>query len=140
MRSDSPAETRRAAADLAESLAAGDVVHLVGPLGAGKTTFVRGLADALGAGDDVSSPTFELVHVYTGGRLPLVHADLHRLGGERMEDDVADLGLDSLAADGILAIEWPDRAGRWAPAPDVVVRFAHAGGDARRIVIERIDR
>ena len=78
-----------------------------GDLGAGKTTFVRGLAEGLGINPgDVSSPTFTLVHEYRGGRLTLYHADLYRL--ERAATD--DLGLEEIGIkDGVLAIEWPDR-------------------------------
>lgn len=100
-------ETGDVAARLAATLAAGDVLLLSGNLGAGKTAFVRGLAAGLGIDpDEVSSPTFALVHEYRGGRLPLYHVDLYRL--ERTATD--DLGLEEMgAADGVLAIEWPDR-------------------------------
>jgi tRNA threonylcarbamoyladenosine biosynthesis protein TsaE len=85
------------------------VVLLSGPLGAGKSAFVRGLARGLGLDpEDVSSPTFTLVHDYRGGRLRLFHVDLYRLGVAGAED----LGLDELGVqDGVLAIEWPDRLG-----------------------------
>jgi tRNA threonylcarbamoyladenosine biosynthesis protein TsaE len=88
-------------------LKAGDVLLLSGNLGAGKTAFVRGLADGLGIDPgEVSSPTFTLIHEYSGGRLRLYHADLYRLPRAATED----LGLDELGvADGVLAIEWPDR-------------------------------
>ena len=98
-------ETAIVARNLARTLAPGDVLLLSGNLGAGKTAFVRGLADGLGIDpDDVSSPTFTLVHEYRGGRLTLYHADLYRL--ERAATD--DLGLEELDR-GVLAIEWPDR-------------------------------
>jgi len=102
-------ETEQLAGTLAAELQAGDVVLLSGPLGAGKTAFVRGLARGLGIDpEDVSSPTFTLVHDYRGGRLRLFHADLYRLGAGGAED----LGLDELGVnDGVLAIEWPDRLG-----------------------------
>ena len=102
-------DTEQLAANLAGTLRPGDVVLLSGPLGAGKTAFVRGLARGLGVdADDVSSPTFTLVHEYRGGRLRLFHADLYRLGRAGAED----LGLDELGVqDGVLAIEWPDRLG-----------------------------
>lgn len=110
------------ASDLAQGLGAGDVLLLSGNLGAGKTAFVRGLAQGLGFDpDDVSSPTFTLVHEYRGGRLTLYHADLYRL--ERAATD--DLGLEELHL-GVLAIEWPDR-------------LTHALSGARNITIEILE-
>jgi len=103
----SETETAAVARELAGTLHAGSVLLLSGNLGAGKTAFVRGLAEGLGIDpDDVSSPTFTLIHEYRGGRLTLYHADLYRL--ERAATD--DLGLEELGLrDGVLAIEWPDR-------------------------------
>ena len=103
----SESDTMAVAREFASTLHAGDVVLLSGDLGAGKTAFVRGLAGGLGANpDDVSSPTFTLVHEYRGGRLPLFHADLYRLQRTTVED----LGLDEHAVEqGVLAIEWPER-------------------------------
>jgi tRNA threonylcarbamoyladenosine biosynthesis protein TsaE len=99
-------ETAGVAHALAAGLRAGDVLLLSGDLGAGKTAFVRGLADGLGIPPgEVSSPTFTIVHEYRGGRLPLYHADLYRLDRAATED----LGLEEMGADGVLAIEWPDR-------------------------------
>jgi tRNA threonylcarbamoyladenosine biosynthesis protein TsaE len=112
------------ARELAGRLHAGDVVLLSGDLGAGKTSFVRGLAEGLGIDpDEVSSPTFTLVHEYRGGRLTLYHADLYRLEQTAAED----LGLEELgAADGILAVEWPER-------------LTHDLPGSRRIVMEIVD-
>ena len=109
---------------LAPTLSAGDVLLLSGNLGAGKTAFVRGLAEGLGiAADAVSSPTFTLIHEYRGGRLTLYHADLYRL--DRAATD--ELGLEEMgAADGVLAIEWPDR-------------LTHEIAGARTIHIEIVD-
>lgn len=100
-------ETQAVARQLASELRAGDVVLLSGNLGAGKTAFVRGLAAGLGIDpEEVSSPTFTLVHEYRGGRLGVYHADLYRL--EKAATD--DLGLEEMGVtDGVLAIEWPDR-------------------------------
>ena len=89
--SNSEADTRAIAAALAPTLPPGAVILLSGDLGAGKTAFVRGLAEGLGIDpDEVTSPTFTLVHEYRGGRLPLIHVDLYRL--DRAELD--EIGLD----------------------------------------------
>ncbi len=111
-------ETAALAKQLAPDLAAGDVLLLSGDLGAGKTAFVRGLAEGLGIDPaEVSSPTFTLVHEYRGGRLTLYHADLYRL--DRASTD--DLGLDELGVDdGVLAIEWPDRLTHHLPGAKAV--------------------
>ena len=104
---ESEKETAEVAHALAGTLQPGAVLLLSGQLGAGKTAFVRGLAAGLGIDpDEVSSPTFTLVHEYRGGRLTLYHADLYRLDKTATED----LGLEEKAvAEGVLAIEWPDR-------------------------------
>jgi tRNA threonylcarbamoyladenosine biosynthesis protein TsaE len=128
-------ETARVGAQLAHTLAAGDVVLLFGDLGAGKTAFVKGLGEGLGvAADDVSSPTFTLIQEYRGGRLPLFHVDLYRLNDPR---EIEDLGLDEIAADGILAIEWAEKLpARVRPARAVSVRLTHRDGDERAIEID----
>jgi tRNA threonylcarbamoyladenosine biosynthesis protein TsaE len=133
--SGSEQETSAIGRELGSRLAAGDVVLLYGDLGAGKTAFVRGLAEGLGVGaDQVSSPTFTLVQEYRGGRLPLFHVDLYRLNDPR---EIDDLGLDEIAEQGVLAIEWAERHPR--PPRDVVrVRIEHAGETERRIVIESV--
>jgi tRNA threonylcarbamoyladenosine biosynthesis protein TsaE len=125
-------ETQTVARELASTLHAGDVVLLSGELGAGKTAFVRGLAAGLGIDpDDVFSPTFTLVHEYRGGRLTLYHADLHRL--EQAATD--DLGLEEMgAADGVLAIEWPDRLTHELPGA-TGVELEMTGETTRRITI-----
>jgi tRNA threonylcarbamoyladenosine biosynthesis protein TsaE len=99
--------TQEIARQISATLRPGDVVLLSGDLGAGKTTFVRGLAEGLGIDPgEVSSPTFTLVHEYRGARMTLYHADLYRL--EKTATD--DLGLEEIGVhDGVLAIEWPDR-------------------------------
>ena len=124
-------ETESAGERLAASLAPGDVVLLYGDLGAGKTAFVRGLARGLGASaDDVSSPTFTIIHEHAG-RAMLYHVDLYRLE----PSEVDDLGLEDLVSgDGIVAIEWADR---WTGRPDdaIEIRIDHALENMRRILI-----
>jgi tRNA threonylcarbamoyladenosine biosynthesis protein TsaE len=132
----SESETEALGAVLARDLRPGDVVALTGDLGAGKTAFVRGLARGLSLDPgQVSSPTFALVHEYRGGRLPLFHVDLYRLSGAEAED----LGLDELGvADGVLAIEWPERLGR-AFVGAIAVRLesvAGEGDDVRRVTVD----
>lgn len=120
----SEAETIAVAQALATTLNAGDVVLLTGNLGAGKTAFVRGLAAGLGIDpNDVSSPTFTIVHEYRGGRLVLYHADLYRLERAATEE----IGLEEMGVkDGVLAIEWPDR-------------LTHALPGARRVTLDVVD-
>ena len=130
----SEAETAAAGHDLARSLTAGSIVLLSGDLGAGKTAFVRGLAEGLGIDPEaVSSPTFTLIQEYRGGRLPLHHVDLYRL----QAIEVDDLGLDELTLDGgVTAIEWPDRLPRTFDGA-VRVRIDYGDGDTRSIHIDR---
>lgn len=109
------------------------MLALVGPLGAGKTAFVKGLAAGLGIPPrDVVSPTFTLVHEHAGA-VPLFHADLYRLSDPAQ---VAELGLDDYAArGGILAIEWAERAGDALPPGAVTVTFTVTGLSSRRIAV-----
>ena len=117
-------ETTEVAKTLSAELRAGDVILLSGDLGAGKTAFVRGLAEGLAIDPmEVSSPTFTLVHEYRGGRLTLYHVDLYRLDRAA----TGDLGLEELGVgDGVLAIEWPDR-------------LTHTLEGARTVHIEIVD-
>ncbi len=138
LRSKSVAHTEAIAAALARRLRAGDVVGLTGPLGAGKTCFVRGMARGLGLSTDlVSSPTFVLCQEYDGPdqSIVLVHVDAYRLTGP---DDLATIGWDDLVdADAIiLAVEWPGRIGAALPAARFEVMLEHAGPTERSIVIE----
>ena len=129
----SEAETARVGFELAPFLPAASVLLLFGDLGAGKTAFVRGLAEALGVDrDQVSSPTFTLVQEYRGGRLVLFHADLYRLDDPR---EIDDLGLDEIAAAGVLAIEWAEKMPR-PPGDAIRVSLEHTGETERTITIE----
>lgn len=118
---------------LAELLRPGDVVLLEGELGAGKTCFVRGIAEGLGVRERVLSPTFTLLREYEG-RLPLYHLDAYRLEGPW---DLHDLGLEEyLEGQGVLAVEWADRARGFFTGEHLDVSLAFAeGGEARRVVM-----
>jgi tRNA threonylcarbamoyladenosine biosynthesis protein TsaE len=120
---------------LGRTLAPGAVVWLQGSLGAGKTTMAQAIVRALGAPGRATSPTYSLVHRYEGRRGPVYHVDCFRL---RNPDEAADLDWETLAAGDALLIEWPERAGSWAPPPDHQIRLAHldAGPALRRVVIE----
>lgn len=106
---------------------------LAGDLGAGKTTFVQGLAKGLGIVERVTSPTFVLMKEYPGGRFPLMHLDVYRLG--RMQD-VIDLGIDEyLDPSYVVAVEWGDMVEPLLPQEHLKVEFAHVGGDVRALTL-----
>jgi tRNA threonylcarbamoyladenosine biosynthesis protein TsaE len=127
-RTTSEAETVAAGRALGASLQAGAVVLLSGPLGAGKTAFVRGLVEGLGGNpDDVSSPTFAIVQEY-GGPVTVQHVDLYRLKPEEVDD----LALEDLGDGCVTAVEWPDRWHR-APAQAIHVDLEPVGDTERRI-------
>src|SRR5260221_9549521 len=131
----SPEETEALAADLAETLHPGDVVAVSGELGAGKTTFVRGAARALGVTQPVSSPTFTIGHRYDGAT-PVAHLDLYRIAGL----DPEEWGDLEPYFDGTIAfVEWPEHGGDWLPAQRVVVTLSHVDANRRRITISRAD-
>lgn len=105
-RSNSPGETEALGAALAKLLWPGAVVAFTGDLGAGKTAFVRGMAQGLGVAGRVTSPTFTIVNEYEGGRLPLFHFDMYRLS---CSDELYDIGWeDYLARGGVCAVEWSE--------------------------------
>jgi tRNA threonylcarbamoyladenosine biosynthesis protein TsaE len=116
--STSAEETRRLGGRLGALLKAGDVVLLSGELGAGKTVFVQGIARGMGFAGSVSSKSFVLLGEYAG-RVRLYHADLYRL---EEPEQVLELALDEISADGVLVVEWPERAGGGV-LPDEHVRI-----------------
>lgn len=135
----SPEQTRAIAGQLARQLQPGQVVLLSGMLGAGKTTFVQGMARALQAGEQVQSPTFTIV-VEHDGALPdgrpirLYHMDLYRMSGP---DDLDSIGVDDYLDDpnGIVVIEWPDRAAGLLPADYILVQMEMVADTKRAIRI-----
>jgi len=131
-----PEDTMAVGEAVASLLREGDAVALTGELGAGKTTFVRGAARALGFDGAVASPTFTLVREYKG-RVRIYHVDVYRL--ERVQD-VLDLGLDEMAAEGgVLLVEWGDAVEGLLPDDHLLAEITVVGeGDARRIVVTGI--
>ena len=129
-------DTFALAADVAKTLRAGDVILLHGELGAGKTTFTKGLAKALGIEETVTSPTFNYVKEYQGGRLPLFHFDMYRVSDA---DEVYELGLEEyFYRGGVVVVEWNKFDGIERP---IEVSIRSLGGDVREIEIndKRID-
>lgn len=114
------ADTRRVAGRLSATLQPGDVVVLAGPLGSGKTLFTQGLAAGLGVDEQVVSPSFVLVRQYRSGFIPVVHADVYRLGSL---NEFADLDVFELASDGVLVIEWGDAVDSVLPMDNLRIDF-----------------
>ena len=126
----SPAETEAFGERFGKRLRAGDMVLLTGELGAGKTTFVRGVARGTASVAPVASPTFQLVRVYPG-RVQLAHVDLYRI---ETPSELGDLGLDELLDQGAVVVEWGDRLE--APAA-ALIELEHLGGERRVVRTKR---
>jgi tRNA threonylcarbamoyladenosine biosynthesis protein TsaE len=127
----SAAETRGLAAALAELARPGDLLLLVGDLGAGKTAFTQGFGAALGVTDPITSPTFTLARVYRG-RLEMNHLDVYRIS---QLDEVLDLGLQELLdGDAVTLIEWGDVIAPALAADELEVRFEFGPGDDDRVI------
>lgn len=131
--SKSAEETFRLGELLGKGATGGEVIGLSGPLGAGKTQFVKGLAKGLGVADAyVSSPTFILVHPHEG-RLPLYHIDLYRL---EKESDAEAIGLEEyLEGEGVAAVEWVERALQFLPRARLMISLQYKEGDRREITL-----
>jgi tRNA threonylcarbamoyladenosine biosynthesis protein TsaE len=131
----SPGETEALAARLAARLQPGDVVSVAGELGAGKTTFVRGAARALGVTGPVASPTFTIGHRYDAPT-PVAHLDLYRFAGIH----AADWGdLEPYFEGTVAFVEWPEHGGDWLPNPRAVVTLSHVDESHRRVTIAADD-
>ena len=129
----SPSETEAVGAALARVLQPGTVIAYRGDLGAGKTAFTRGLARGLGVTDRVTSPTYTIVNEYLGGRMPLFHFDMYRLGSE---DELFDIGWDDyLERGGVCAVEWSENV--WgAMEHAIVITITRLSEETRKIEIE----
>ena len=123
-------ETMSLARGLADKLPDGITLTFSGDLGAGKTTFVRGLAEGLGIQEIVQSPTFNIMKIYLKGKRPLIHIDAYRLA-----DLDTDIGLDEYIGyeTGITVIEWPMYIKRLIPSDAIQVEITNLGGDDRQI-------
>ncbi len=134
----SPEQTRRIGARLGGALQAGDVICLQGDLGAGKTTFVQGVAQGWGSLDSVSSPTFIIVNEYrraNGDKL--FHMDAYRLDSAPEADE---LDLDSMLADGALLIEWPERIDGLIPDEHLWIQLEHINEEEREMKFKAAGR
>jgi tRNA threonylcarbamoyladenosine biosynthesis protein TsaE len=127
-----PEETRALGREFSLTLRENAVIGLSGDLGAGKTEFVKGVAEGLGSTDLVTSPTFTLVHEYRSGRLPLFHMDFYRL---ETENELDEIGFDDyLRRQGICAIEWADRFADRMPRDAIWIGIQISSGSERLIV------
>jgi tRNA threonylcarbamoyladenosine biosynthesis protein TsaE len=128
-------ETFELGRGMGRGLGGGQLILLEGDLGLGKTVFVRGVAAGLGVPpEEVSSPSFALVHEYRDGRFPLFHLDLYRLDDNA--DDVAALGVEDLiAGGGVVLVEWGDKLAPYLRRGALTIRFHDVGEGSRRIDI-----
>ncbi len=128
----SPEETHAMGRRLGASLRPGDVVALIGLYGAGKTTFVKGVAAGMGLNPrKVVSPTFVLMHRYDGGSVPLFHFDCHRIADPA---EILSLGLRDVAREGPVVLEWADQVATFLDPPLLEIRFGFTGESARELV------
>ena len=132
----SPEETEQIGEQLAKRLQPGAILAYRGDLGAGKTAFTRGLARGLGYDEPVTSPTYTIVNEYLGGRLPLFHFDMYRLGSS---DELWDIGWeDYLLRGGVCAVEWSENVAD-AMEDAMIITIEKLGEDSRRITLEGVE-
>ena len=130
-------DTRSLAADIARESKKGDVYALIGDLGVGKTAFAKGFAEGLGIDEPIVSPTFTVVHAYEGGRMPLYHFDVYRIGDVSEMDEIG--YEDCFYGDGVSLMEWADLVEPILPDDVIrinIVKDLSKGIDYRRISIE----
>ena len=133
MRSDSPAATRAIGEKLASQLRAGDVLLLLGNLGAGKSQMTRGIARGLGVTATVASPSFTILNVYDEGRVPLYHFDWYRLNDV---EELYEMGMEEyLGGDGVAVVEWPSQCPEAVPESYLEVNIVTVGETEREIIL-----
>lgn len=128
----SASETRSLGEALSKGLRPGDVLVLLGNMGAGKSEFTRGIARGLGILGPIASPTFTILQAYDSGRLPLYHFDWYRINDP---EELYEIGVeDYLLGDGVAVVEWPDRAPELLPEAYLHISLSHGAGDDERII------
>lgn len=138
VRTDSPEETIKFAEKIGKLLRGGDVVAYRGGLGAGKTTFTRGLAVGMGLPDEVSSPTFALVNEYRGENITMYHFDMYRImNAEALETTGF---YDYMSEDSVIVCEWTENIEGCLPKSAVNITIEHIGDDLREITVEGDER
>lgn len=133
-RTNSPEETEELGVELSKRFSAGERVGLAGELGSGKTRFVRGVARGIGARGHVKSPSFTIINIYEGGRLPLYHMDLYRIN---KIEEFHSAGLEEyIYGKGISVIEWAERLPELIEGCTFILRFSYRGETEREIEVE----
>ena len=129
-------ETMAVGEKLAMTIGVGVVFTLVGDLGAGKTHFVKGFTKGIGSKDMVTSPTFTLLNVYEGGRMPVYHFDMYRL---ESKEEAEELGFneyfDLKSLDGVVLVEWPSQVAGLINCPHIQINIEKLEGDKRKITL-----
>ena len=136
----SPEETIAFAEKIGSLMKSGDIIAYRGGLGAGKTTFTRGLALGMGLPDNVSSPTFALINEYRGRELSLFHFDMYRIMNEEALETTG--FYDYMEEDGVIAVEWSENISELLPEKTIIIDIAVTGENERRITVtgdERFD-
>lgn len=138
IKTNSPEETIAVAEKLGGLLSAGDIIAYKGGLGAGKTTFTRGLAIGLGLGDNVTSPTFALVNEYRGDNITIYHFDMYRI---ETEEDLESTGFyDYPFEDNVAVIEWSENISEFLPDKTIYITINSISENEREIIIEDGER
>lgn len=132
-------ETMAVGATLAKTIGKGVVFTLVGDLGAGKTHFVKGFAKGIGSADLVTSPTFTLLNVYEGGRMPVYHFDMYRL---ESKEEAEELGFneyfDLKSLDGVVLAEWPSQVEGLISCPHIEINIEKLDENKRKITLSNV--
>ena len=128
IRLDGEAATKAYGYKLAEAAVPGQVIALIGDLGAGKTTLTKYIAEGLGVTEHVQSPTFTIVREYYSGRLPLYHFDVYRI------EDEEEIGYEEyFYGDGLCVVEWADKIEELLPEDTKIIRLSYGGAEEERI-------